>query len=137
MDALRPKGRLLSRNAIALGIALLTGIGLGVVLDRAFIRLRSKTSVKSQIVGRWVSTVNEEPLEFNADGTYDWERYYLDISTGKMIGRPAAGQWRLLEDDWIEMSTTAYGTEKARVVISGDMMKLLRENGDVKEYRRK
>ena len=97
MDTPRPKGRLLSRPRVALGIALLIGIGLGILLDRAFIRFRSKTSVKSQIVGKWVSTANEEPLEINADGTYDWERYYLDISTGKMIGRPAAGQWRLLE----------------------------------------
>jgi hypothetical protein len=120
---------------------LVVGIALGVGLDRAYIRLSAGGSEarRSQLVGRWVGIPNGESLAFNADGTFSREMAQIDMREGKggAVGRmPILGQWRWLDDDHIQMDSFGQHDDKARVVVEGGMMKLLRPNGDVHEYRR-
>jgi hypothetical protein len=131
---------------LGLAVALVIGLGLGVALDRVYLRYVSPGAAQSQaasarakLVGQWVGVPHGEPLEFNADGTFAWEMAVFDMREGKgaVGGQRTLGQWRWLEDDWIEMDTFGRQGDKARVVIEGDKLKLLRSGGDVTEYRRK
>jgi hypothetical protein len=123
------------RVMVAASIALLAGIALGVVLDRVLLHVLSRNSTRSGLVGRWVDTSGER-REFNSDGTCAWEQWYFNPDSGKWISRPHVGQWRWLEDDWIQLKTSFGGADNARVVVDTNVLKLLWENGRVQEYRR-
>jgi hypothetical protein len=126
-----------------LAVAGVIGIVFGVALDRAYLRFfphGTAPSSRAQLAGQWVGNPHGEPLEFNADGTFAREMVTVDMREGKggaIGGQRVLGQWRWLEDDWIEMDSFGHRGDKARVVVAGDVLKLLREGGDVREYRRK
>jgi hypothetical protein len=88
------------------------------------------------LVGQWIRTPSGEPVEFNADGTFERQIPLLG-GQGVVGSQPVLGQWRWLDNDWIEIDSFGQRGDRARVVIDGDVLKLLRPNGDVDQYRRR
>jgi hypothetical protein len=127
---------------LAVAVALAIGLALGIALDRVYLQFlapgTAQASARALLVGQWIGEPHGEPLEFNADGTFAWEMASFDMRAGKGgVGKQRVlGQWRWLEDDWIEMNSFGRRGDKARVVVANDLLKLLREGGDVREYRR-
>jgi hypothetical protein len=137
MDFPRPYKKFERRVVVALAVSLLAGILIGVALDRTFLHLFSKGSARSKLVGQWADTTNADPLEFKSDGTFTTTIPLMGVGVPDVGRQPVLGQWRWLDDDSIEMNGFGHREDKARVVIDGDVLKLLRPNGDVKVYRRK
>ncbi len=79
------------RGSFALPLVmLLLGVALGVGLDRAWIGFAPAMRGKPKIVGQWVGISSNEPIEFNADGSYAWEIPVFDMSGSGSTGATGA-----------------------------------------------
>jgi hypothetical protein len=123
--------------------ALGVGFVLGIAVDCVYLGQSSRHTGRNisplDPIGQWVDRPNGRVLEFNADGTFAHEIPMFDMREGQ--GSPAGTQrqlrqWRWIDEEWIQMNKLE-GVERARVVIDGDVLKLLRADGDVREYRKK
>lgn len=128
-----------------LAAVLLAGVGLGVLLDRLWLRLSPGTNPDPRLVGRWISETDQAPLEFKPDGTIE----YVKVTTSgiSVDGRPdpkpsraehlVTGQYRWADGDVIEViEPDLPAWIPVKVVIDGDRLNLLRQNGSVRRYAR-
>src|SRR5262249_10516047 len=119
-DAVGPKSR---RPRIvvlvALAAALAAGVGLGVLLDRLWLRPTPGAAPVAapgpRLVGRWLAEEAKTPLEFRADGTFEYVRVTTtevpvfgprpdDIKKEKVREEePVTGQYRWADGGTIEL----------------------------------
>lgn len=121
-------------------IWLSAGVVIGVALDRVALLPAAKDTSRPAIVGHWVGKTDGDAIAFNADGTHDWERSFLDATgnQNKWVWKPApSAQWKWLDGERIEIVGASSTPETYKVVVAGDSLKLLKPEGGVREYRRK
>ena len=137
---------------------LAVGIGLGVALDRFWLRpaatntenTDAKPKPDPRLLGRWIRDDDKSPLEFKSDGTFEYGRVTTfdvpvfgprpeDVRTEKKTREDAVtGQYRWLDGETIEMSEPDFAGLwfSSRVVIEGDRLTLLAKDGGVRRYTR-
>jgi hypothetical protein len=122
-----------------------------------------KPWLRDQLLGRWVTSENTW-LEFKTDGTFEVQAFLVNKATGERGEFTYMGQYRWIDDEHIEEKTSRRdllrasgldmliemltkdekakaelaGTdiEKAKVVIEGESLSLLYDNGKVKRLKR-
>jgi hypothetical protein len=141
--------------AAALFAVLAVGIGLGIVLDRYWVRpsaggADAKPSSDPRLLGRWVRDDDKVPVEFKSDGTVEYRRVVTfdvpvlgtrpdDIKTEKRTREDTiTGQYRWIDAETIEVSEPDFPGLwfASRVVIEGDRLTLLAKDGGVRRHTR-
>lgn len=140
----------------ALAVVLVAGVGLGVLLDRIWLRPSPRTAQApaqdSRLLGRWVDEEDKTPMEFKTDGTFEYVRVTTseipllgarpgDIRIKEEKARmddPVTGQYRWVDAGTIELLEPDYGGVwlAMRFVIEGDRLTLLRSDGSVRRFTR-
>jgi hypothetical protein len=150
-DAARPESRR-PRIAVlvALAAALAAGVGLGVLLDRLWLRPTRAAAEDPRLVGRWVEEEAKTPLEFRTDGTFEYVRVTTtevpvlgprpdDIKKEKVRREErVTGRYRWVDGGTIELLEPDFGGAwmAMRFVIEGDRLTLLRTDGSVRRFTR-
>jgi hypothetical protein len=139
----------------ALLAVLVVGVGLGIVLDRFWLRPSAgnpdgKPSPDPRLLGRWVRDDDKVPVEFKSDGTVEYRRVVTfdvpilgarpdDIKTEKRTREEVVtGQYRWVDAETVEISEPDFPGLwfSSRVVIEGDRLTLLAKDGGVRRYTR-
>jgi hypothetical protein len=134
---------------------LAVGVGLGVALDRFWLRPAAtntdpRPKPDPRLLGRWIRDDDKSPLEFKSDGTFEYARVTTfdvpvfgprpeDVKTEKRTREDAVtGQYRWVDGETIEMSEPDFAGLwfASRVVIEGDRLTLLAKDGGVRRYTR-
>lgn len=143
-----PQGERRVRYAlpVAFVAVLSAGIGLGVLLDRTWLRPAAETKEDPRLLGKWIEEGDRTPVEFKPDGTFE----YIRVTTMSMEvnGKPdpnptrreekITGQYRWVDKDTIETIEPDLGFwTQGRVVFEGDnRLSLLLTDGKVRRYTR-
>ena len=145
--SLRSRVGLIAAFAMVLGV----GIGLGILLDRSWLRPPAGGVDRDpRLVGRWVHDKDQTPLEFKSDGTFEYVRV-TRVEVPVFGDRPGdvekkretlehriTGQYRWVSGQSVEIVEPDLGGDwtALRFVIDGDRLTLLRSDGSVRRYTR-
>lgn len=135
---------------VGLATVLVAGVGLGVLLDRHWLRPTRAAAQDLRLVGRWVDEEDKTPLEFKTDGTFEFVRVATievpvlsarpdDIKKEKVRKEyPVTGQYRWVDAGTVQLLEPDYGGVwiALRFVIEGDRLTLLRGDGSVRRFTR-
>jgi hypothetical protein len=134
-------------------VVLAVGVGLGILVDRRWLRPTAADTRPAQdprLVGRWVSDEDKTPLEFRTDGTFEYGRVTTfdvpafgprpeDVRTEKKTRVDVTtGQYRWVDGETVQVTEPNLGGAwlTSRVVIEGERLTLLGKDGTVRRYTR-
>ena len=127
--------------ALPLATLIIGGV-LGIGLDRAWIEFAPVLHGKPKLIGQWIGVSSNDPIEFNADGSYAWEIPIVDMSGGAPHvtgGNRQLSTWKWVDNKTIVLGRSSFGRQDVSmgVMVTGDLLRLSETDGSVKEYRRK
>jgi hypothetical protein len=137
--------------AAAFAVAFAAGVGVGVLADRTWLRPPADAPGRDpRLVGRWVRDQDRTPLEFKADGTFEYVRVTRfevpvfgdrpgDVEKKRETAEDrVTGQYRWVDAETVEIREPDLGGSWSplRFAIEGDRLTLLRTDGGIQRYTR-
>jgi len=138
---------------LAFVLVFLIGLTCGVGLDRygltpVSLPKTEASALRQRLIGIWVAE-NGSKTEFKTDGTFDdtFRETVPDIKPGEVIDDPTklklverdgriTGQYQWVEEDKIEVKVHGRPARRLRVVVEGDALTILEEDGKVLRLKR-
>jgi hypothetical protein len=149
----QPARRSILVRLTALVVVFAIGLACGIGLDRHWLRpvppaKTESPSVRQRLVGMWLAD-NGAKTEFKADGTFEdtFRETGPDIKPGEVIDDPTkvrvvererrvTGQYQWVDDDKIEVKILREPTRRLKIVVDGDGLTVLHEDGKVVRLKR-
>ncbi len=137
----------------AFGIVFAIGLAGGVGLDRYWLApgapaKSAPPSLRQRLIGTWLAE-NGSKTEFKSDGTFDetFRETVPDIKPGEVIDDPTklrmverdgriVGQFDWVEDDTIQVRIQGKPSRRLKLVVEGDALTVLEEDGKVVRLKR-
>ncbi len=136
--------------AMAFGVGLAVGVwvGRGSVGTTATAPAEQTATLEQQLIGKWLTGAGGT-LEFKVDGTFEdsFRTRVLDLKPGEVIEDPTnlrmaerdakrVGQYRWIDKERIEVKVAGQPERRSRIVIEGQTLSILGEDGTVERLKR-
>ena len=126
------------RLLFALAAALLAGVVLGVVADRAYLQFTQRTP-DQRLIGDW--TGEDGDVSFRQDGTYEMAPVFTATANGtvtKTKQKIHTSQYRWVDRETIEIYVPLFAQWlRQKLVFESDQLTLLGSEGVVVRYTRR